>query len=83
MNNMNDVMLTTVDNPFNPFTHFDDWFAFDTDHGHYTCEYLARITRTTFDSTDADDEEARRTAIDEIIRYNPLGIHRKVYRTEE
>lgn len=38
-----DVMLTTIDNPYNPFTNFDEWWAFDISHGYNTCAYLSRI----------------------------------------
>ena len=31
-----EYMLTTIDNPFNPFTNFDDWYAFDTSKGYNT-----------------------------------------------
>lgn len=40
-------MLTTVDNPFSPFTNFDQWFNFDREKGYDTCQLLARISRST------------------------------------
>ena len=30
-------LLTTVDNPFNPHTNFDEWYAFDLRMGYDTC----------------------------------------------
>lgn len=78
MNPKEDVMLTTIDNPFNPFTNFDDWFAFDLEKGYNTCSYLDRMT---FDS-DAmgyhDQNFHRLSAIDDIVELNVLGIYRKV-----
>jgi hypothetical protein len=44
---MQQSMLTTIDNPFNPFTQFDEWNAFDTQQGYYTCAYLARIAKVS------------------------------------
>ena len=40
-----DILLTTKDNPFNPFTEEDDWRAFDTDYSHpYNTEaYYMRV----------------------------------------
>ena len=40
-----DVMLTTVDNPYSPFTQFDDWYSYDVLKGHNTCSLLARMTK--------------------------------------
>ena len=40
-------MLTTIDNPFNPFDQFDEWFAYDVSKGYHTCSYLARIAKTS------------------------------------
>ena len=71
-------MLTTTDNPYNPFTHFDEWLAFDTAKGYNTCAYLARITVSSPDLTDEEDAIAIETAIDEIVKENILGIYRKI-----
>lgn len=71
-------MLTTVDNPYDPFTQFDEWFAFDRDHGYDTTSYLARIVRSSDELSEADQEEAIDNAIDEILEFNVLGIYIKV-----
>lgn len=71
-------MLTTVDNPYNPFTEFEEWKAFDEAHGYYTTEFLARITRSSDDLSEADQEVAIENAIDEIVNENVLGLWRKV-----
>lgn len=71
-------MLTTTDNPFDPFTQFDDWYAFDEAKGYHTCSYLARITRSSPDLSEADDDLAQEQAIDEIVNLNILGIYKKV-----
>jgi len=75
---MNDTMLTTIDNPFDPFTQFDEWKRFDEDHGYYTCAYLARIAKTSDELSETDEAIAINQAIDEIINLNILGIYRKV-----
>ncbi len=77
---MNDVMLTTIDNPFDPFTQWDEWKRFDEDMKYYTCEYLARIAKTSDDLSDADNEIAIEDAINEIVSLNILGIYRKVFK---
>lgn len=75
-------MLTTVDNPFDPFTQFDEWFSFDEAAGYHTCGYLARITRSSDALSESDQALAVEQAIDEIVEFNVLGIYRKVSRTE-
>ena len=76
---MGSVMLTTIDNPFDPFTQWDEWKRFDEDHKYYTCNYLARIAKTSDDLSDADYEHAIDLAIDEIVKFNILGIYKKVF----
>jgi hypothetical protein len=76
-------MLTTVDNPYSPFTHWDEWYAFDHQHGYNTSELLARVIVTSDELSDADQDLAAEQAIDDIVRDNPLGIYRKIAETGE
>ena len=78
----NDCMLTTDDNPYNPFTQFEKWFLFDCEKGYYSCSYLARIARLADAMTDEEKANEIEHAIDEIIRLDFLGIYKKVYRNE-
>lgn len=71
-------MLTTVDNPYSPFTQFDEWLQFDQSSGYYTTEYLARLTLSSGDLSDADQSIAIEQAIDEIVSENVNGMYRKV-----
>ena len=41
--NKNDVMLTTYNNPFDPFTKFEDWYRFDVSNGTDCCGYVSRM----------------------------------------
>lgn len=72
------VMLTTIDNPYDPFDDFDNWYKFDMDHGYGTCSYLARIARTSDQLTDAENERETERAIDEIIKYDFMNQYVKV-----
>jgi hypothetical protein len=71
-------MLTTVDNPYNPFNQYDEWYQFDEAAGYNTTQYLARLTYLSPDLSDADQSLAIEYAIDEIVNENVLGIYRKV-----
>lgn len=75
---MAEHMLTTVDNPYNPFTQYDEWFAYDTLHGYNSSAFLARLVVTSDQLSDADQSLAIEYAIDEIVRENVSGVHRKV-----
>lgn len=76
-------MVTTTDNPYNYFTQFDEWLAFDMRKGYDTLGFLARIVRSSDDLSEADQEAAIDDAVDEIVKYNVLGIYRKVEDTTE
>ena len=71
-------MLTTVDNPFNPFTHYDEWYAYDIKQGHNTAAFLARIVKTSYELSSADQDLAIEQGIDEIIKENVSGLYKKV-----
>jgi hypothetical protein len=71
-------MLTTMDNPFDPFTQFDEWYQFDESSGYNTTQYLARLTRSSPDLSEADQSVAIENAIDEVVRENINGMYKKV-----
>ena len=71
-------MLTTLDNPYDPFKQFDEWYAFDESMGYHTCSYMARIAKTSNELSEEDEDLAMEQAIDEIISLNVLGIYKKV-----
>ena len=70
-------MLTTIDNPYNPFDEFDQWFMFDNDHGYGSCQYLARIARISDALSEKENDEEVERAIDEIVRLDPFNIYMK------
>lgn len=75
---MSNVLLTTIDNPFDPFTEYDEWYEFDVSHGYNTCAYLDRVTDTSSNLSIEMQEEDIEKAMDDIIRYDPLMIYKKV-----
>jgi hypothetical protein len=75
-----DVMLTTIDNPWNPFTHYDEWYAFDAQANYHTPSLLARVTTSSNELSDYDQERDIVRAIDVIVSENVSGMHRKVSR---
>lgn len=71
-------MLTTIDNPYDPFTHYREWYNWDTTHGYHTAAYLARITVTSDELSQADQDLAIEQAITEILVESPLPIYKRV-----
>lgn len=80
---MRRAFLTTTDNPYSPFTQFDQWMAYDTQMGYNSCSYLARIAKTSEELSPLDQAIAIEEAIDEIVGYNLLGIYKKVVISDE
>lgn len=76
-------MLTTKDNPFDPFTDFDNWYAFDSDCGYNSCGILARL----YDNSDQlpPTVEARyvEEAIDSFLATDPTKMYKKVQKEVE
>ena len=71
-------MLTTKDNPYDPFNQFDSWFIYDVTNGYNTCGYLARIAHTSDALTEPENNAEIERAIDEIIKYDFADLYRKV-----
>ena len=75
---MQQHMLTTIDNPYNPFTEIDEWIQWDQAAGYNTMNYLARIVKTSDDLSEVDEDLAYEQAIEEIIEYNINGMYKRV-----
>ena len=73
-------MLSTIDNPFDPFEQFVQWFLFDIEKGYSTCERLASFTTNSDEMTELEENEDMERAIDLIIANDILGIYKKMTR---
>lgn len=72
--------ITTEDNPYDPFTEFDMWDAFDRQKGYHTSSYLARVAKTDIDMSEQVIQEKINDAVEEIAHFNWLGIYKIVYK---
>ena len=79
---MADCALTTIDNPYSPFTQFNEWNMFDVEKGYNSCSYLARLAKTSDQFSDEENEEEIERAIDNIVKYDPFNIYKKVFAEE-
>lgn len=70
--------LTTFDNPFDPFEDFVSWELFDKEKGYNSSNLLARITKDSDDLSQLEKDLEIERAIDQIIKYDFMGIYKKV-----
>lgn len=75
---LTNYMLTTVDNPWDPWTQWDQWYMWDLNAGYNTPGLLARLSYVSDELSEPDQALAIQQAIDEIVRENVSGVHRKV-----
>ena len=80
---MRQVMLTTFDNPFDPFDKFDEWRVYDELLGYHTPSLLARHAIVSYDLSEEEYHRSIELAMDEIIKINASGMHRKLVRITE
>lgn len=74
-----DCMLTTIDNPYDPFEQFTLWLMFDKEQGYNTCEYLARVAELSEDMSEKERNEAIDKAMEFIIDNDFLCIYKKTW----
>lgn len=73
------TMLTTIDNPFNPFEQFVDWYMYDCQKGYNTYSRIARLMPTDDESLSSiEKDRIEDNIIDRMIQHDPLGIYTKV-----
>jgi hypothetical protein len=71
-------MLSTSNNPNNPWTEFDQWREWDERQGYYSLALLGRVTRTSDELSDQLQSQAIEDAITEIVTENVSGVHIRV-----
>lgn len=77
------AMITTKDNPYDPFENFSQWFIYDVEKGYNSCSYLGRIAKTSDALSEQENDKIVEEAIDEIIKFDFLNIYEKKIREFE
>ena len=72
------AMLTTVDNPFDPFEQFNSWFMFDCEKGYNSYGKLMRLAEISEDMSSVEYNNAIENAIDRLIEIDFLDIFKKI-----
>jgi len=70
------VMITTIDNPYNPFTQYDEWLEFDMIHGYNSWNKVARLVKMSEHNSDEENEQAITDAIYRLVDLDPIGEYR-------
>lgn len=78
---MIEYILTTRDNPFDYFTQFDEWYAYDCRCGYNCCGIVASLAKTSPSLSDKVNVMITNKAIDEFLANDLLGIYKKVAKT--
>ena len=74
----NRYALSTIDNPFNPFEDFIQWYLYDIEKGYNSCGRLARVANLTDDLSEIEEDKVIEKAIDDIIKYDITDKYIKV-----
>lgn len=83
ISNMNSKFaLTTIDNPYNPFTQYRDWLIYDEQMGYCSNQYLARIALISSAMSESEVNDEIERAIDEIISYDFTKKYKKAINKE-
>lgn len=80
-----EALLTTVDNEWDPFDNFSEWYSRDLQLARQQnrrpcCGYLAIIAACSDDISDNEFNQVMNDAIDEIVELDLSGTFKKVTR---
>jgi len=70
---MDNIAITTIDNPYNPFTEWDNWWTYDVTHGYMTCERLASITTLSDALSEEENAQSIEESIDKLIKTGAIS----------
>lgn len=67
------IRLTTVDNPYNPFTHWKEWLLYDVNAGYNTNGRLATLTFFHDAMTEEEELEEIENAMNILIKTGAIN----------
>ena len=78
-----EAMLSTIDNPYNPCTNFDEWYAWDQmaaikENRATCCCYLDRMSSVSDEVGENEYNQIMNDIIDDIVELNLNGKFIKV-----
>ena len=76
---MKDCMVTTMDNPENPFTHFSRWLEYDITHGYNTLGLWGYFTEASSLMDDDEYDYEAELGIDKLLENSFYGLHYRLF----
>jgi hypothetical protein len=67
-------LLTTADNPFDPYTQWKEWLAYDKNNNYNTCELIASVAHISSSDNDIEFENKLNQAIETILDFSPYHL---------
>jgi hypothetical protein len=80
---LREAMLTTMDNPLDPFENYPAWYAYDQASGYDSSGFLGRILASSNELSRAEKAQYVEDAIDEIVSNDVTGQYIKIMKTVE
>lgn len=71
MKNKKEIKITTFDNPFSPFTQFDEWYQYDIQKGYDTLGTLSRMTMNSSRLSERDQMRIIGDSMIELVKMLP------------
>lgn len=79
----NDFLITTTDNPWNPFTNFDEWNSFDTEYGYCTWQRIDRLMPVDYlRMSESEINQLINKVMDRLVELLP-NTYMKVFNSDE
>ena len=78
-----ECMITTFDNPYNPFDEFNLWLMFDKEKGYNSCERMMRLANITEDMTQIEIDAECDRAMDRLIELDFTNTFTRFFRDSD
>lgn len=71
MSNKKELKITTFDNPFSPFTQFDEWYQYDIRMGYDTLGLISRMNLSSNQLSLKDQDRILNDTMINIVKLLP------------
>jgi hypothetical protein len=73
MNNNKEIRVTTMDNPYDPFTHWEQWLLFDMNAGYNTCGRLAAVSFISDSMSEQEVYDVIERGIEQLMKIGAIS----------